>query len=249
MGRHPFGDCRFRGDRAPRWRRYTWRGKGWAGVTLVQVLEPLQVQGDADCEVQLLLEFPHRHVAAAFCHLEHLPGLLQQHPHDKGFWGGVWGQVKNQAPGLLGPDAARARGVARGLRGEGPQARQARPPSAPPVGCRVGAQGIPRRRPCPRSAAARRARCRPPHGPRPHGPPPGPPPHSPPPGHPRHRGPTHDPAPGRDPRTAPGLQMARGAEGDGGGVIELPPSRRPGPQALLAASKLLSRSLTVTWPW
>lgn len=124
-----------------------------AGATLVQVPEPLQVEGDPDEELQLLLELPHGHVAAAAGRLEHLPGLLQQHPHGEHVRSLVEGQC-----GARGPDAARG---GRGRREEGPQACRAGPPPAQPAHGRVGVRGALQRRPRPHSAAA----LGPPHGP------------------------------------------------------------------------------------
>lgn len=147
----------------PRVTEYTWRGKGGTGATLVQVLEPLEVHGNAGYQVQLLLELAHSHVAAAVCHSEHLPGLFQQHPHDED----VWGQVGRRARGLRVPDAAPAVGAGPRLRRERPRARGTCPTPAPLPRRGVRAKGAPRRLRRPPSAGARRALRRPPHGPPP----------------------------------------------------------------------------------
>lgn len=89
MGQGPLWGRQAQETGRPSATEYTWRGKGRAGATLVQVQEPLEVQGDAGDQVQLLFELEHSHVAAAVGHSEHLTGLLQQHPHDEDVWGQV----------------------------------------------------------------------------------------------------------------------------------------------------------------
>ena len=124
---------------------------------MVQVLQPLQVEGNAGCQVQLLFELPHRHVAAAVCYAEHLPRIFQQHSHGEN----IRDHVSRLVHGLRVPDVVPAAGAGPELWGVGPRAGRVRSPRGRPGRSGVAANGAPRRRRCLR---------RPP----PHGPPPGP---------------------------------------------------------------------------